>query len=79
MTINVLRRRDEPKVADLVYACVHFLATYTKPPERQEPSRLKYLMKRFFPNVYWPMVRGKFETLFDLYLGKPYTTRGGGR
>jgi sulfide:quinone oxidoreductase len=53
--------------------------TYTKPPERQEPSRLKYLMKRFFPNVYWPMVQGKFETLFDLYLGKPYTTRGGGK
>jgi hypothetical protein len=36
-------------------------------------------MKRFFPNIYWPMVQGKFETLFDLYLGKPYTTRGGGR
>jgi hypothetical protein len=35
MTMNVLRRQDEPKVADLVYACVHFLATYAKPPERQ--------------------------------------------
>jgi sulfide:quinone oxidoreductase len=53
--------------------------TYTKPPERQEPSRLKYLMKRFFPNIYWPMVQGRFEKLFDLYLGKPYTTRGGGK
>ncbi len=53
--------------------------TYTKPPERQKPSRLKYLMKRFFPNIYWPMVQGRFETLFDLYLGKPYTTRGGGK
>ena len=53
--------------------------TYTSPPERQEPSRLKYLMKRFFPRVYRHMVRGRFKTVFDLYLGKPYTTKGGSR
>ncbi|MEM1954216.1 MAG: FAD/NAD(P)-binding oxidoreductase [Nitrososphaerota archaeon] len=50
--------------------------TYAKPPERQEPSRLKYLMKRTFPNLYWAVLKGRFEAIFDLYLGKPYTVRG---
>jgi sulfide:quinone oxidoreductase len=50
--------------------------TYEKPPARQDPSLIKYLMKRAFSTLYWPMLRGRLDPLFELYLGKPYTTKG---
>jgi sulfide:quinone oxidoreductase len=50
--------------------------TYETPPARQEPSLLKYLMKRTFSSLYWPMLKGRLDLVFELYLGKPYTTKG---
>lgn len=50
--------------------------TYERPPARQDPSLIKYLMKRAFSTLYWPMLRGRLDPLFELYLGKPYATKG---
>ncbi|MCS7095012.1 MAG: NAD(P)/FAD-dependent oxidoreductase [Thaumarchaeota archaeon] len=50
-------------------------ATYEKPPTRQKPSEMKYLMKRTFASIYWEMLKGRLDPLFDLYFGKPYRVR----
>ncbi|MCS6788008.1 MAG: NAD(P)/FAD-dependent oxidoreductase [Aigarchaeota archaeon] len=57
---------------------VFVAATYERPPSRQRPSLMKYLMKRAFPAVYWEMLRGRVDPVFDLYLGKPYKVKGVG-
>lgn len=58
---------------------VFVAATYERPPARQNPSLLKYLMKRAFPAVYWEMLRGRVDPVFDFYLGKPYRVKSVGR
>ncbi|MCS7117279.1 MAG: NAD(P)/FAD-dependent oxidoreductase [Thaumarchaeota archaeon] len=50
-------------------------ATYEKPPARQRPSVAKYLMKRAFASVYWEMLKGRLDHVFDLYFGKPYRVK----
>ncbi|MDW8093381.1 MAG: hypothetical protein RMJ06_06875, partial [Nitrososphaerota archaeon] len=49
--------------------------TYTKQPERQPPSLTKYFMKRLFNRLYWTMLRGSLEPIFNAYLGSPYEVK----
>lgn len=45
-------------------------ATYTSPPVEQQPSLLKYVMKRSFARVYWRTLNGSLERIFDIFFGK---------
>ncbi|GBC71312.1 Sulfide-quinone reductase [Candidatus Calditenuaceae archaeon HR02] len=51
--------------------------TYTRQPERQNPSIAKYLMKRLFNRLYWTMLSGALEPIFNIYLGPPYDVNEG--
>ncbi|MCS6784313.1 MAG: FAD/NAD(P)-binding oxidoreductase [Candidatus Caldarchaeum sp.] len=42
-------------------------STYTRPPKHMEPTRIRYLMKKSFASLYWTMLRGKLEPIFDIY------------
>lgn len=44
--------------------------TYDTPPPRQDPTMLKYIMKKGFAWMYWSVVKERFEGLFDLYFGE---------
>ncbi|GBC69530.1 Sulfide-quinone reductase [archaeon HR01] len=41
--------------------------TYSRPPEKARPSRLRYLMKKGFSYMYWSMLSGRWEPFFNLY------------
>jgi len=41
--------------------------TYTRPPAPQTPTRTKYLMKKGFTRLYWLMLKGYLEPLFNIY------------
>jgi sulfide:quinone oxidoreductase len=41
--------------------------TYERPPKPMKPTRIKYLMKKSFATIYWHMLTGRLEPLFDLY------------
>ncbi|MCS7137892.1 MAG: NAD(P)/FAD-dependent oxidoreductase [Candidatus Caldarchaeum sp.] len=41
--------------------------TYTRPPEPMKPTRIRYWMKKGFSRLYWAMLKGGWEPLFDLY------------
>jgi sulfide:quinone oxidoreductase len=41
--------------------------TYEKPPKPMKPTRIKYLMKKSFATIYWYMLTGRLEPLFNLY------------
>jgi sulfide:quinone oxidoreductase len=45
-------------------------ATYAQPPKSQNPSFLKYVMKRGFGKLYWSAMKGSWEWMFRLYFGK---------
>ena len=45
-------------------------ATYTKAPEPQQPSIVKYTLKRAFGRMYWRVLRGDTEWMFDRYFGQ---------
>ena len=45
-------------------------ATYEKPPADQQPSLLKYAMKKGFGSIYWSTVRGSWGWLMDAYFGE---------
>ncbi|MEM0481987.1 MAG: FAD/NAD(P)-binding oxidoreductase [Nitrososphaerota archaeon] len=51
--------------------------TYNRQPERQDPSTIKYLMKRLFNRLYWTMLSGALEPILNAYLGPPYEVRDG--
>ncbi len=57
------------------HRAVFVSGTYTREPERQRPSITKYLMKRVFNRLYWTMLSGKLEPIFNTYLGPPYDIR----
>jgi sulfide:quinone oxidoreductase len=44
--------------------------TYDSPPTKQDPSLIKYLMKRLFARFYWNVLSGDFEWVFNLYFGE---------
>ena len=41
--------------------------TYEKPPKPMKPTRIRYLMKKSFATIYWYMLTGRLEPLFNLY------------
>ncbi len=41
--------------------------TYKSPPNPNNPSRIKYLMKRIFSKLYWNVLSGDLEWIFNLY------------
>ncbi|MEM4189371.1 MAG: FAD/NAD(P)-binding oxidoreductase [Candidatus Caldarchaeum sp.] len=41
--------------------------TYTRPPAPMQPTRLRYWMKKGFARLYWQMLKGRLETLFEIY------------
>lgn len=43
--------------------------TYTKPPPKQSPTFIRYLMKKGFGKLYWSTLSGRWNWLFDLYFG----------
>ncbi len=45
-------------------------ATYTYPPPSQNPSIVKYFMKRAFGRLYWSALHGSWEWLFKIYFGE---------
>ena len=47
--------------------------TYTKPPPKQNPTFVRYLMKKGFGTLYWSTLSGRWNWLFDLYFGKTST------
>jgi sulfide:quinone oxidoreductase len=47
--------------------------TYTRPPPRQNPTFVRYLMKKGFGRLYWSTLSGRWNWLFDLYFGKTST------
>jgi sulfide:quinone oxidoreductase len=47
--------------------------TYTSPPPKQNPTMLKYVMKKGFAWMYWSVLKERWEGLFDLYFGKTST------
>jgi sulfide:quinone oxidoreductase len=44
--------------------------TYASPPPRQNPTMLRYLMKKGFAWIYWSVLKERWEGLFDLYFGE---------
>jgi sulfide:quinone oxidoreductase len=51
--------------------------TYTSPPPRQNPTMLKYVMKKGFAWIYWSVLKERWEGLFDLYFGQTYSRSRG--
>ncbi len=47
--------------------------TYTKPPPGQNPTFVRYVMKKGFGKLYWSTLSGRWNWLFDLYFGKTTT------
>jgi sulfide:quinone oxidoreductase len=47
--------------------------TYTKPPPKQNPTFVRYVMKKGFGRLYWSTLSGGWNWLFDLYFGKTTT------
>lgn len=43
---------------------------YSTPPPRQNPSFVRYLMKKGFARMYWSVLGERWEWLFGLYFGK---------
>lgn len=41
--------------------------TYTRPPSAMQPTRIRYWMKKSFASLYWQMLKGRLEPVFDLY------------
>lgn len=50
-------------------------ATYEEPPEQDNPTIVKYAMKKAFNRMYWSALSGKLEWMFDLYFGPTATHR----
>jgi sulfide:quinone oxidoreductase len=44
--------------------------TYTSPPPKQNPTMVKYVMKKGFAWMYWSVLKERWEGLFDLYFGE---------
>jgi sulfide:quinone oxidoreductase len=44
--------------------------TYDVPPGRQNPTFVKYVMKKGFAWMYWSVLRERYERIFDLYFGE---------
>lgn len=42
-------------------------STYTRPPKHMQPNRIRYLMKKSFATLYWTMLSGKLEPIFNIY------------
>lgn len=42
-------------------------STYTRPPKHMQPNRIRYLMKKIMANLYWTMLTGKLEPIFNIY------------
>jgi len=43
------------------------VGTYERQPMPMKPTRVKYLMKKSFASIYWLMLSGRLEWLFNLY------------
>lgn len=41
--------------------------TYTRPPKHMKPTRIRYLMKKSFASLYWLMLKGSLEPIFNIY------------
>jgi len=41
--------------------------TYTRPPKHMQPTRMRYLMKKSFASLYWLMLKGSLEPIFNIY------------
>jgi len=50
-------------------------ATYTAPPKQNNPSILRYVMKRSFGMMYWSALRGSWEWMFKVYFDKTNPTQ----
>ncbi|MEM1943208.1 MAG: FAD/NAD(P)-binding oxidoreductase [Candidatus Caldarchaeum sp.] len=44
--------------------------SYTRQPQPMKPTRLRYLMKKSFARLYWLMLKGTLEPIFDIYLSE---------
>jgi sulfide:quinone oxidoreductase len=44
-------------------------ATYEQPPEEDEPTVVKFAMKKAFNLVYWQALKGRLEWMFRIYFG----------
>ncbi|MEM4574114.1 MAG: FAD/NAD(P)-binding oxidoreductase [Candidatus Caldarchaeum sp.] len=42
-------------------------STYTRPPKHMQPTRIRYLMKKSFASLYWMMLTGRLEPIFNIY------------
>lgn len=45
-------------------------ATYEKPAQRQRPNVVRYAMKKAFGRMYWRVLKGNYEWMFDRYFGR---------